>query len=123
MPHHVERDGEGLPIPNRIEAKPVKRTGQIVAAVIVALLAAMLIHGLVTNPRFEWNVVWKYLFNERVLEAYALTDDWLELYGHRVRCEFVGFLRPQIKFDSADDLVAELKRNADETRELTSRAS
>ncbi len=56
MPHHVERDGEGLPIPNRIEAKPVKRTGQIVAAVIVALLAAMLIHGLVTNPRFEWNV-------------------------------------------------------------------
>ncbi|RYP96302.1 bifunctional riboflavin kinase/FMN adenylyltransferase [Bifidobacterium pseudolongum subsp. globosum] len=61
--------------------------------------------------------------DERVLEAYALTDDWLELYGHRVRCEFVGFLRPQIKFDSADDLVAELKRNADETRELTSRAS
>ena len=61
--------------------------------------------------------------DERVLEAYALTDVWLELYGHRVRCEFVGFLRPQIKFDSADDLAAELKRNADETRELTSRAS
>lgn len=61
--------------------------------------------------------------DERVLEAYALTDDWLDLYGHRVRCEFVGFLRPQIKFDSADDLAAELKRNADETRELTSRAS
>ena len=61
--------------------------------------------------------------DERVLEAYALTDDWLELYGHRVRCDFVGFLRPQIKFDSADDLAAELKRNADETRELTSRAS
>lgn len=61
--------------------------------------------------------------DERVLEAYALTDDWLELYGHRVRCEFAGFLRPQIKFDSADDLVAELKRNAEETRELTSRAS
>ncbi len=73
MPHHVERDGEGLPIPNRIEAKPVKRTGQIVAAVIVALLAAMLIHGLVTNPRFEWNVVWKYLFNERVLEGVGYT--------------------------------------------------
>ena len=61
--------------------------------------------------------------DERVLEAYALTDDWLELYGHRVRCEFAGFLRPQIKFDSADDLAAELKRNADETRELTSRTS
>ena len=39
----------------------------------MALLAAMLIHGLVTNPRFEWNVVWKYLFNERVLEGVGYT--------------------------------------------------
>ncbi|PLS26993.1 FAD synthase [Bifidobacterium anseris] len=53
--------------------------------------------------------------DERVLEAYAVTDDWLELYGHRVRVEFARFLRPQIKFDSVDALVDELKRNADET--------
>lgn len=53
-------DGDGLDIPNRIKALPVKRTGPIVAAVIVALLAAMLLQGLITNPRFEWNVVWKY---------------------------------------------------------------
>lgn len=53
--------------------------------------------------------------DERVLEAYAVTDDWLELYGHRVRVEFARFLRPQIKFDSAQALVDELKRNADET--------
>ena len=33
MPHHVEHDSEGLPIPNRIKAKPVKRPGQIVAAI------------------------------------------------------------------------------------------
>ncbi|WP_289098607.1 amino acid ABC transporter permease [uncultured Bifidobacterium sp.] len=73
MPHHVEPDGEGLPIPNRISAKPVRRTGSIVAAVIVAILAAMLVKGLVTNPRFEWNIVWKYLFNERVLEGVGYT--------------------------------------------------
>ncbi|EFA22585.1 ABC transporter, permease protein [Bifidobacterium gallicum DSM 20093 = LMG 11596] len=66
-------DGEGLPVPNRIVAKPVRKTGQIVAAVIVALLAAMLLHGLITNPRFEWNVVWKYLFNERVLSGVGYT--------------------------------------------------
>ncbi|KFI69237.1 amino acid ABC transporter permease [Bifidobacterium magnum] len=73
MPHHEPMDGEGLPIPNRINAKPVRKTGQIVAAVIVALLAAMLIKGLITNPRLEWNVVWKYLFNENVLAGVGYT--------------------------------------------------
>ena len=56
---------------------------------------------------------------ERVVEAYAITDDWLDLYGHQARVEFAGFLRPQIKFDSADDLAAELKRNVEETKRLT----
>lgn len=66
-------DGDGLDIPNRIKALPVKRTGPIVAAIIVALFAAMLVQALVTNPRFEWNVVWKYLFNENVLEGIKYT--------------------------------------------------
>ena len=66
-------DGDGLDIPNRIKALPVKRTGPIVAAVIVALLAAMLLQGLITNPRFEWNVVWKYLFDENVREGIKYT--------------------------------------------------
>lgn len=57
--------------------------------------------------------------HERVVEAYAITSDWLELYGHRVRVEFAGFLRPQVKFDSADALVAELGRNVEETKRLT----
>lgn len=57
--------------------------------------------------------------NERVVEAYAITDDWLELYGHRVRVEVVGFLRPQVKFDGVDALTDELKRNVEETKRLT----
>lgn len=56
---------------------------------------------------------------ERVVEAYAITGDWLDLYGHNVRVEFVGFLRPQVKFDGPDQLVAELKRNVEETKRLT----
>lgn len=40
-----EVDGEGVNIPNRIKALPVKRPGPIVAAVIVVLLAAMLIQA------------------------------------------------------------------------------
>ena len=66
-------DGDGLDIPNRIKALPVKRTGPIVAAIIVALFAAMLVQALVTNPRFEWNVVWKYLFDKNVREGIKYT--------------------------------------------------
>ena len=57
--------------------------------------------------------------NDRVVEAYAITDDWLDLYDHQVRVEFTGFLRPQIKFDSAQDLIDELKRNVEETKRIT----
>ncbi|MFR0588707.1 bifunctional riboflavin kinase/FMN adenylyltransferase [Bifidobacterium apri] len=59
---------------------------------------------------------------ERVVEAYAVTDDWLDLYGHRVRIEFTGFLRPQIKFDSVDALKAELAANAKQAEEATRNA-
>lgn len=59
--------------------------------------------------------------HERVVEAYCLSEDWLELYDHTVRVEFAGFLRPQVKFGSADELIAELKRNVQTTREITSR--
>ncbi|KAB8299694.1 bifunctional riboflavin kinase/FMN adenylyltransferase [Bifidobacterium apri] len=59
---------------------------------------------------------------ERVVEAYAVTDDWLDLYGHRVRIEFTGFLRPQIKFDSVDALKAELAANAKQAEEAARNA-
>ena len=61
--------------------------------------------------------------HERVVEAYAVTDDWLDLYGHTVRVEFAGYLRPQIRFAGADELVAELKRNVEETMRLTADAT
>ncbi|NEG55956.1 bifunctional riboflavin kinase/FMN adenylyltransferase [Bifidobacterium platyrrhinorum] len=57
--------------------------------------------------------------NERVVEAYAITDDWLELYGHKVRIEFAGYLRPQVKFDGVEALKEELARNVEETKHLT----
>ncbi|NMN01866.1 amino acid ABC transporter permease [Bifidobacterium panos] len=68
-----ETDGEGLNIPNRIEALPVRHTGPLIAGAIVALLVAMLIRELVTNPRLDWPTVWKYLFNENVLEGIRYT--------------------------------------------------
>lgn len=56
--------------------------------------------------------------HERVVEAYCLSEDWLELYGHTVRVEFAGFLRPQVRFGSADELVAELRRNVEATKSI-----
>ncbi|RSX52831.1 bifunctional riboflavin kinase/FMN adenylyltransferase [Bifidobacterium goeldii] len=57
--------------------------------------------------------------HERVVEAYAVTNDWLDLYGHRVRVEFAGFLRPQVKFEGVDELKDELGRNVKETLAIT----
>ena len=60
-------------IPDRIHALPVRRPGSVVAGVIVTLLAAMLIQGMVTNTKLDWPTVWKYLFNENVLDGIGWT--------------------------------------------------
>jgi polar amino acid transport system permease protein len=44
-----------------------------VAAVFVLVLFAMLVHTLVTNPRFEWNVVANYFLSRRVLAGLGVT--------------------------------------------------
>ncbi|WP_027588092.1 ABC transporter permease subunit [Acidipropionibacterium thoenii] len=60
-------------IPNRIRAKEVFHPGTLIAAIIVAILAAMLIHGLVTNANFKWGIVWMYLRDVKVIEGIGYT--------------------------------------------------
>lgn len=48
---------------------------------------------------------------QRVVEAYAMSDHWLDLYDHDVRVEFTNFLRPQFKYDTSEELVAQLKKD------------
>lgn len=57
--------------------------------------------------------------HERVIEPYCVTDDWLELYDHKVRVEFTRFLRGQVRFDGTDELKAALKDYADQTLSIT----
>ncbi|WEV68874.1 amino acid ABC transporter permease [Bifidobacterium sp. ESL0775] len=71
MAHRSQSDG--LDIPNRIHARPVHRPGSLIAGVIIAFLAVMLAHGMVTNKKFDWPTVWKYLFNEHVLSGIGWT--------------------------------------------------
>jgi polar amino acid transport system permease protein len=52
---------------------PLRRPGQWVSAVVILVLLAMLVHTLVTNQRFQWNVVWSYFTTSSVLHGLVLT--------------------------------------------------
>lgn len=71
MPSTEVTDGTGRP--DDIVAVPVRRPGRWIAAAIVVVVAAALIRSVVTNPRFEWNVVGEYLFDRRILEGLLVT--------------------------------------------------
>jgi polar amino acid transport system permease protein len=59
--------------PEAIVAVPVRHPGRWVAAVIMLLLAAMFVHGLVTNPRWDWGTVGQYLFSDQILSGLLIT--------------------------------------------------
>ena len=58
-----------------LSAKLVKarKPGQWVSSAIVLVLAAMLVHTLFTNPRFQWDVVGNYFFHDSILRGLGLT--------------------------------------------------
>jgi polar amino acid transport system permease protein len=56
-----------------IRARPVPRPSRWVATAVVAVLVAMLIHGLVTNGAFGWGVVGQYFFSPIILAGVRLT--------------------------------------------------
>ncbi len=80
----------------------VRSGGSLVAALSVG-----------TNPTFSGV--------ERRVEAYVLDFD-ADLYGEHVGVEFVHRLRPMVRFDGVDDLLAEMGRDVERTRELLSGA-
>jgi polar amino acid transport system permease protein len=67
-PPDVAQQPDVIP-PEEIKAIPVRHPGRWVAIAVLAVLAAMLVHSLVTNPRFRWDTVGKYLFDQRVSEG------------------------------------------------------
>jgi polar amino acid transport system permease protein len=71
-PRTVETPGSTEP-PEQIKAVPVRHPGRWVAAAVVLVLVAMLVHTLATNPRFEWDVIGQYFLSRRVLKGLGLT--------------------------------------------------
>lgn len=57
---------------------PLKHRGRWIAAAVMILVAAGLVMSMVTNPRFEWNVVAQYMFDPSILSG-LLTTVWLTL--------------------------------------------
>ncbi len=47
--------------------------GRWIAAAIVLLIAAVIIHSVATNPRFQWGVVGDFLFDARVMRGIRVT--------------------------------------------------
>jgi riboflavin kinase/FMN adenylyltransferase len=66
-----------------------------------------------TNPTFDGQ--------HRVVEAYALDRDDLDLYGVHVAADFTARLRGMVRFDTVDALVAQMHLDVGQARELTAR--
>jgi riboflavin kinase/FMN adenylyltransferase len=65
-----------------------------------------------TNPTFDGH--------QRRVEAYVLDRTDLDLYGERVAVEFVARLRPTLKFDSVDALIAQMGQDVQRCRQILS---
>ena len=59
--------------PENIRAVPVRHPWRWVAIAVIAVLAAMLVHMLFTNPNLEWSSVRKYLFSQIILRGVWMT--------------------------------------------------
>jgi polar amino acid transport system permease protein len=59
--------------PERIRAVPVRHPGRWVAAVVIAVLLAMFVHMLLTNPVFQWGFMFDNMFTPAVLRGARTT--------------------------------------------------
>ncbi|MGW7444740.1 amino acid ABC transporter permease [Kitasatospora sp. NPDC054795] len=59
--------------PDIIKAVPVRHPGRWAGAVVIALLAAMLLSALLTNPAFKWDIVGQYLFHDSIMHGLLVT--------------------------------------------------
>jgi riboflavin kinase/FMN adenylyltransferase len=67
-----------------------------------------------TNPTFDGR--------RRVVEAYALDRDDLDLYGVHVAVDFAARLRGMVRFDSVDALIDQMRQDSVEARALVAAA-
>lgn len=59
--------------PEQIRAVPVRRPGRWIATAVIAVLAAMFVHMLATNPVFRWGFMVDNMFSDAVLRGARTT--------------------------------------------------
>jgi polar amino acid transport system permease protein len=59
--------------PEQIQAVPVRHPGRWIAAAVIAVLVAMFVHMLVTNPVFQWGFLFDNIFSPPVLRGARTT--------------------------------------------------
>ncbi|MET8468260.1 amino acid ABC transporter permease [Streptomyces sp. NPDC006422] len=69
------KDGAGAPEggPASLTVVPVRHYARWVAAAAVLVVVAQLLHGLLTNPVWEWNVFSEYVLSETIVQAVWVT--------------------------------------------------
>ena len=68
---HIDAPARSSPPPT--DTVQLKHPGRAIAAVIAVFLAVVLLVSLVTNHRYQWSVVWHYLFNPQILQGLGRT--------------------------------------------------
>ena len=68
MTETATRTPERVP-PETVKAIPVRHPGRWVAIVVIAILVAMFVHMLVTNPAFQWGFMFDNMFRPPVIEG------------------------------------------------------
>jgi polar amino acid transport system permease protein len=68
---HIDAPARSSPPPTG--TVQLKHPGRAIAAVIAVFLAVVLLVSLVTNHRYQWSVVWHYLFNPQILQGLGRT--------------------------------------------------
>jgi polar amino acid transport system permease protein len=59
--------------PELIQAVPLRRPGRWIMAVLVVVLLGLFLYGVATNPAYDWGTFGRYLFDQRVSKAAAVT--------------------------------------------------
>jgi polar amino acid transport system permease protein len=59
--------------PEDIRAVPLRHPGRWFAAIVIAIFAALMIRSVITNDKFQWDVVWDTLWNASILRGMLAT--------------------------------------------------
>ncbi|MEI8080456.1 MAG: amino acid ABC transporter permease [Actinomycetes bacterium] len=68
-----EPQEQGRERPAPIKAVPVRHPGRWVGIAIIAVIFAMLVNSILTNPNWNWELIGKWIFSEQILKGVGIT--------------------------------------------------